>query len=174
MTSAADLCAALGDHADAVEAYSYVLAPRGLSDRVCLSVLASLALVSDRSPALTELMRAVAAAALANVPSAARRKKAVAQIEQDSARYPAADDSWQPSDDSDPNACLIRDCHATGSLSLSALVALIHGALGRRASSAVALAGRYDELMTAARTGKAEQQSSDVNDIKIFSSVKTL
>jgi hypothetical protein len=166
--------------ADAIEAFSLVLAARGTSPPIYTTVVRCLSSLEGPSPALLFLMQACACVALLSTTHTQRKPHLAAELEGILQEYEAkvGRERFSPTDE-DPDAALIRACHEVGQISLLALVVLVRAALGKRIGGATALAQRVDAVIskckdTSADGGPAHQDADEQNEVKIFRSVRSL
>ncbi|KDN41780.1 hypothetical protein K437DRAFT_170306 [Tilletiaria anomala UBC 951] len=184
IVSAADLCLAMGHLSDAIEAYSIALASRGSQARLYKCVVFALSrLKGGDVRAQRCLAKACAAAALISCTTSKHRLALATELEAYFDGALQSDDANTEVDSGEPDihedAALIMRCHAGGCLTLLSLVALVHGALSKRAGGAADLAVKFDDFFARAKAdvesaSAGDEPDEDTKESRTFRSVRTL
>lgn len=174
-SSTAELCDALGHHADSAAIYAIVVACRGPSSRVCSALAETLLRIETSQPALLTLAQASASAALMTCADPDRSKELASDFRSLFAGRTRASIGEQEARAEGKEHAFARDCEATGALPVTAVLGLVGIGLRRRGMGPLPLAAKLESYLDASGVNLDAQLSEAADfETKIFKSVRSL
>ena len=183
LQSAGELCQQIDSPSEAIEAFAVVIASRGPLWKLYRTISILLLQIRPTNDSVHTLARAAAYSALLICHNPERRanltKEIVSAFSQAGVAINETNLSESPSDDTDEHADLIRAILPLRSMSLIALVTLVHASLGRKGnrirSRSSLLAQAISDVCKHDNLGNEKSTEEDAaNEGRAFTSVRAL